>query len=270
MDRNPISKAIQALTWMLTAPSENVGVREMALGIKVSPSTAHRLFAALADEGLVRQDAKSGRYSLGLGAFRLGQLAVSRVPLRQIAIRYMTKLVEACNETAVLGLYDDARREMIFAASVESPNSLRYVLELNAWMPIHAGASGLAILAFLPEQDREAVKSQAHQKAVTDRTLTDPARLENEVQKIRSRGYAITRGQRIPGAVGIAAPLMGPGGRMVGDVCLTIPEQRFKESTEKSLASLLLQCTGGICLEIGGQLATMPARRFAARSASRR
>jgi DNA-binding IclR family transcriptional regulator len=256
--RNPIDKAFVALTWLVESAPDDVGVREMAIALKVAPSTAHRLCTALTASGLVSRDRRSGRYALAPECFRIAQLALIRAPVRRIALPHLRELVSACDETALLGIYDSNRQEMMFAASVESANVLRYVLELNKWMPIYAGASGLAIMAFLPEVERHSIVERTRLTPLTERTLTVEYRLENELAAIRSRGYALTRGQRIHGAIGLAAPIFNPANEVIGDVCLTIPEQRYEPASEARLAALLKRCTAGISTDLGAIPRALP------------
>ena len=157
MDRNPITKALRVLSWLIQEPSGSTGVREMATALGLSPSNAHRLLTVLAEEGLVRQDAVSSKYHLGVEFYRLANIAAAKAPIRQAALKHMRRLVDACNETALLGIYDDLKQEMIFVARVESKHALRFAVELNQWMPVHVSASGLAIVAFLPEDEIEQI-----------------------------------------------------------------------------------------------------------------
>lgn len=252
-ERNPVSKALKALTWLAQNPAADIGVRDLAAGLSVSPSSAHRILNSLCEDGFVQQIEATGRYAIGIEMFRLASLVASRSPLRETALKHMRKLVDLCNETALLGVYDYSRKQMIFAASIESEHQLRYAIELNKWVPVYAGASGLAILSFLDEDEISAVIERSRLAALTDQTITEVYRLRAELEVIRQRGYAMTRGQRIPGAVGLAAPLFGSDGRVVGDVCLTIPQQRFDERSVKQIAKLLLDCTNGITADIGGK-----------------
>src|SRR4051812_41526224 len=73
--RNPISKALKALAWLVENSGPEVGVRELATAMKIAPSSAHRLLMGLAEEGFIRQNADSGRYELGLEFLRLAYLA---------------------------------------------------------------------------------------------------------------------------------------------------------------------------------------------------
>lgn len=259
MERNPITKAFRALTWLLEEPSGGAGVREMAVALGISPSGAHRVLSGLVEEGILRQDMATARYSIGVEFYRLANIAAAKAPIRQVAIKYMRRLVDACNETALLGIFDRGRQEMIFATSIESSHPLRYVIELNQWLPIHVGASGLAILAFLEPHEIASVIERTRLAPVTEQSITEPYRLEVELQSIRKRGCASTRGQRIPGATGLAAPIFGSGGEVVGDVCLTVPEQRVDRSGETKLLELLMECTARITEEIGGRRVFMDA-----------
>jgi len=125
------------------------------------------------------------------------------------------------------------------------------VVETNQWLPITAGASGLAILAFLPDDERRQLLSRPL-KALTENTITNPLALEQELTRIRQRGYAISHGQRTSGAVAIAAPILGADDKAIGDVILTIPEQRFDPNHEAYLADRVVECSDAITAEIGG------------------
>jgi len=251
-ERNPVSKALKTLGWLIQTPSAEAGVREMAAALGLSPSNAHNLLTALVNEGFVQQDPRTARYALGPELLRWAHLVIARTPLRQVALEHMRRLVEACNETAVLGVYNRARREMMFAVSVDSTHPLRYAIALNEWIPVHTGASGLAIMAFLPDAEIRTIIQRTGLEPMTPRSITKPKRLLEELKTIRRNGYALSHGQRIPGAVGLAAPVFGSGGEVVGDVNLTIPEQRFDERASARLLRLLSACAAGITAEFGG------------------
>lgn len=249
--RNPIARALMLLRTRMEDPAASLGVRDAAAMLGTSPSSAHRLLSALTKEGMLRRE-EGGRYVLGLEAVRLAHLTISKMPMREIALRYMRGLVAACNETVYLGLYDRARQEIFFGTYVESAQRLRYVVDTEHWVPVYAGASGLAVMAFLPEEEREAIVRHTRLAPLTSATISEPYRLEHTLANIRAAGYAVTHGQRIPGAVGLAAPVFGPTGDVIGDISVTIPEHRFDPGSESRLADLVIQCAGNITQEIGG------------------
>jgi IclR family acetate operon transcriptional repressor len=249
-DRAPIVKALTALTWLVQEQAADVGVRELAAAMSVSPSSAHRLLATLTEVGFLRQDERTARYSLGLEFPRLCHIATTRLPIRQAALPYMTQLASQCGETVLLGLYDRERQKMMFAANIDAPHPLRYVIELNAWLPIHAGASGLAIMSFLSDEEVDTVIKRADLQRITDKTLTNPTQLRKFIKETRLKGYAKTKGQRIQGAVGVAASIFGSDKQVIGDICVTIPEQRYDASREKVLLSQILLCAKNVSAEL--------------------
>lgn len=260
--RDPIAKAMGALAWMVQDSAPDVGVRELAAGISVSPSSAHRLLSALVEVGFVRKNPETARYSLGLEFLRLCHAATARLPITQLALPHLTDLADACSETVLLGIYDRERAQVMFAATVDAPHPLRYIIELNTWLPLHAGSSGLAIMAFLPEAEVEAlIAAPGGIAQVTSETVTDPVALKKMLLEVRKRGYAITHGQRIHGAVGIAAPFLSGRGEVLGDVVVTIPEQRFDPAREKEISELVMACARKVSAEFGHDRNAIPDSR---------
>jgi IclR family acetate operon transcriptional repressor len=248
-ERNPVNKALRLLIWMIDNVDDEVGVRTVATNLRFPPSTTHRLLAILESNGLVSRT-ETGKYRLGLEVMRLAWTVTGRSSIMDVARPHLEELVRQSNETAVLGLYDYQRRQMMFVLTVDADQSLRYVIKENEWMPVHAGASGLAILAFLPDSDRRMVLSSTPLARLTDKTLVKPRQLEDAIAQIRSQGYSITHEQRTKDAVGIAAPVWGYE-RVLGDVLITVPEFRFEPAMEKGLAELAISTANAISAQLG-------------------
>ncbi len=266
--RTPALKVLKALAWIAQEKAQEVGVREMALGLDLSPSTAHRLLSELVSADFVKHNPQTGRYSLSLEFLRIAHLTIAHVSLQQVALTHMRRLTNACNETSLLGVYDPMRREMMFLTMIESSHPLRYSIELNKWLPVYVGASGLAIMSFLSDEEISMIIDRTRLAPLTPRSITERYRLEAEIQKIRQRGYAITRGQRTPDAVGLAAPVFGSSGEVIADICLTLPESRFDPANEAHIADLLKTCASEVTRAIGGQVRLHPAARSKTAAAS--
>ena len=124
----------------------------MAADLKMAPSSIHRLLAALVEEGLVEQHRGSGALLDRPEMIRLCHQATGRLPLSKIAMPHLRELVAVIErDGAARRCTTSSRQEMMFVAVAESNQPLRYVNKMWEWMPVYAGASGLAIMAFLPE-----------------------------------------------------------------------------------------------------------------------
>lgn len=240
--RDPVHKALQVLRWVIDSPDEECGVRQIARSLGWPPSTVHRALTHLESNGLVTSVGDNGEYSLGLEMFRLASKVNARFSLRNAALPALRELEDRLGETSFLGIYDDRRQEMTMAAAVETSNPVRYVVTLNEWHPLYLAASGLAILAFLPDETREAILSDLADDDSEDRQKPEVGKVRDVIDTIRAAGYARTVGERVPGGVGIAAPIFDPQGRVVGDVGVTLPLSRFEDSREHELASHVLAC----------------------------
>lgn len=253
MARNPLGKSLGLLRWILENDLESVGVRPAAKALGLTPSGAHRLMSGLVEEGfLQREEGDTGRYVLGIEMMLMAQRATSKWPMRNIALAPMRDMADACQEAAFLNLYDPARNENIGIASVESKQDVRYVIELFQWKPLHVGAAGLAVLAFLPTDDKQRIVDRTGLPPATARSLSAPEQLDAALEDVRRDGYAITIGQRIEGAVGIAAPIFCSRGRVLGSVGISMPEQRFSPDMEARLSQTVRACAHTIIGKMKG------------------
>ena len=240
--RHPLARGLEILTLMVDGRAQSYGVRELGSQLGVSASTAHRLLTDLEELGMVART-PAGNYRLGMEFLRLAWTASSRYPLREAANDVLDDLAKRSGESSFFGVYNEQRRQMMFALSVESSHALRYTVPQGVWLPIHAGASGLAILAFLPAEVQDEIVG-SRLDALTNRTVVDAGRLAERLAHIRQDGYAISHGERIEGAIAIAAPVTGPAETVIGDVGITIPESRFNAAATSELVALVTHAAG--------------------------
>lgn len=249
--RDPVARAFTVLLWMGDAAGASWGLREIAKGVAMHPSTLFRVLSHLQAGGLIQQDPETSRYSLGLGFLRLAWKVADRNSVRELALPWLKELVHATEETSLLALYDPSRQEMMFAATVDSPHPIRQVRQIAEWLPVTAGATGLAILAFLSDAEQRAILGRPL-PTITPQTTTDRATLEQALTRVRQQGYALTRGERTPGAVGVGAPIFGPTGRVIGSVGITLPEQRFRPEDERQQAERVIGSARKITEQLSG------------------
>jgi DNA-binding IclR family transcriptional regulator len=207
--------------WLADHTADTWGVRQVAREMNTSPSTIHRIC----------------------------QVFSHRLSPVKIARPHLERLAAACGETVLLAAYGFRRGQMIVVDMIDAPHPLRWVVGLNQWRAIHSGATGLAILAFLPEAEREAVYRKGLER-FTEQTLATAEELEQEVARVRERGCAFSQGQRSKGAIGLGAPLFDAAGDVFGDVCITIPADRFDPAVEPKLGGQLVSVAADISADL--------------------
>jgi DNA-binding IclR family transcriptional regulator len=214
-------------------------LKELSLALSLAPSTCHRLLELLGRDGFVEQDTTHRRYRIGRELFRIAGLVQSKHDIRAIALPFLRELVDACDETSVLSLYLPTDRKMFFAEKVDSSMMLRYQLRMNTPMSVLWGASGRSILAFLDKDEVDRIYADEGQAPGSGEGLPSRRAFDKELAGIRERGYDITYGQKLAGAVGIGAPVFGIDGKVLGSICVTVPETRIAAKDRPRLGGLV-------------------------------
>jgi len=183
---------------------------EVAREADLPKSTALRFLRTLEDSGWVYRD-QSGVYSLGAAIAGLAAQYLSGDPLVTAATAPMRSLHAELDETISL-----SRRVGLTRVCVQefpSTQNLRLVLGLGEQGPLHAGASGLLLFAYMPAEERARLADNGF-PSFTSRTITDLVELEAAAGKIREQGWAMTRGQKTEGGLAIAVPISNPSGEV--------------------------------------------------------
>jgi DNA-binding IclR family transcriptional regulator len=229
-----LEKTLRVLD-VFTAEQPSWSVTEIARELEMPTATAHRILRALEARSYL---AKVGtRYRLGFAAIDLGRRATASVDLRSRLRRVLRGLAQTTGETALLTVYDESHHGSLCVDRIETTHSLRLTIEIGRVTPIHAGASAKALLAYLEEPIIDEVLSD-DLEALAPGTVTDPELLREQLEEIRSRGWASSFEENNVGAWGIAAPII-IGGHLVASIGFAAPAARHSEPEVRSLAKLV-------------------------------
>jgi DNA-binding IclR family transcriptional regulator len=188
-------------------------------------ATAHRLIAELHRWGaLARLD--SGEYVIGRRLWDLGLLAPVQAGLRQAASPFLHDLYGATLATVHLAVRDGV--EVLYVDRLSGHVSVPVVSEIGSRLPMHATGVGKVLLAYAPED----VRTEALGKLtrVTPYTITQPARLLDQLGRVRTDGYATTGEEMSLGACSVAVPVRGAGRDVVAALGLVVPDLRREKA----------------------------------------
>lgn len=254
-DAGTIDRVVELLT--VIAESEGLlSIQGLAEQLGLPRSTVHRLLEKLGAHDLVTHDRVLRRYRIGPELYRIAS-RVSRQPVANVAMPLLEELSAAVGEACVFGVLLPNLRRMTFAALVDTDQPLRYRIELDKPITLAQGSSGWSILAFMSADDIGAVMAEAFQGGGTRAWQAEQTKkLREELERVRRNGYAQSRGSRIPGAVGLAAPVFAARSQIFGSICVTIPEQRYEPRAHKSLVGRLRQAATQLSVLLGDRQAT--------------
>jgi DNA-binding IclR family transcriptional regulator len=245
-----VARVVQLLACLAEADGP-VSIKFLCQTLKLPASTVHRLLGLLADEGMVERNADRPIYAPGLELVRIASLLASKVHVLDIAKPFMRAVVRDCDETCCLLQYLPDRRKVMALHAEFSSHPLRYRIDLYQPHSLLWGATGRAVLAFLPPDEIEAAIRDGDSSPATGEPPSARETILADLAEIRSRGYAITHGQKIEGAVGIGAPIFNSERRAIGSLCMTIPETRFNKKTQTRLSQILMSRAGELSRALG-------------------
>jgi DNA-binding IclR family transcriptional regulator len=217
----------------LLASDEPRGVSEIARSLDLPKAVVHRVLQSLCSRGLARPADDGRGYRRGPVIMALGARRLPRV-LRTAALPEMARLRDETAETVTLSLAVETAR--MYVDQLASPARTRLTVMLGGVQPLHAGASGKAILAFLEPAQREQVL-QGPLRRVTTSTIVDPQALRAELRRIARTRISLSRGERNRFAGSLASPVFGPGNQVVGAISICGPIQRVDQDAVRRAAS---------------------------------
>lgn len=226
-----LNRAIAVLDCFSQEQAE-LGVREIARMVNLSSSAAGRLLAALKELGVLSQNPDTRAYSMGPRVLSWAGIYNSTMDIRNRTIRAIEGLHESTRETVSLYILEGDERVCI--ERLESPQGVRIVARLGRRLPLYAGSGGKAMLAFLPPERQEKILFSSPLVPLTNKTITNPTDMLREIEIVRERGFAISFGEWIEDAAGVAAPIFNQQGEVIAALSISGPIQRFgPENVEK-------------------------------------
>lgn len=223
----------------LLATRAPISISDVAEMARLPLSTAHKTLQEFVASGLAVFDGVRRLYGPGPELHRLAALLTQAGPVTAGVRQVLRDLAEAAQETACLNWLNRDRASYTVLAIEEGPGPLQYVVELGGHLPLHAGASGRAILAFMTAQEKKRYLGRRKVARLTADTIVDGKLLEAALAQSARTGFAISQGERLVGAVGIAAPVFDAQDQVVGSLQLTIPEHRFVRRRVREIATLV-------------------------------
>jgi DNA-binding IclR family transcriptional regulator len=147
--------------------------------------------------------------------------------VREHARPMLEELHRLTQETVNLYVLDGLER--VCVDRIESSQRVRVIVQVGERMPLYAGSAGKAILAFAPSTLVERILEKPLER-MTDNTITDPAKLREDLRSIRNHGYATSYSERFTDVLGLAAPVFDATGNVIASLNVAGPLVRFGDA----------------------------------------
>ncbi|HEX3952629.1 MAG TPA: IclR family transcriptional regulator [Stellaceae bacterium] len=229
-----------ALFEALAKSEEGVSLAELSATVAAPKSSLLGILRSMVALGYMEHG--HGLYRLGPKSFRLGAdiLAIRRFP--NLVRPILQDLAAKSGETVFLVVLDHLAQRVTYADVIDSANPVRYTVPTGTSRPLYVSAGGHMLLAYQEPSWSEAYLRATRLEALTARTITDPVLLRERLATIRREGFAISLGETVPGAAGIAAPIFNADGSVTAGLLIGAPMERFEQELPE-LKRLLREAT---------------------------
>jgi IclR family KDG regulon transcriptional repressor len=248
MTLKSVDKAVSVLNCFSTeAPIRGVGDISQLTGY--TKSTVSRLLSTLERHGCVERAGGPGKYRLGYRVYLWGLISGRQNNITTIAEPVMEHLRDKCGEEVALYVVEGQRR--VCVKRVASIHEIAKVAPVGTYYPLHAGASGRVLLAHLDKEVRQKILSNMRLHKFTSRTITDIRTLEKDLESIRKKGYAFSRGEREPDAFSVTAPVLDARDHTVASLSISGPNFRLTDKKLKKYITWVLAASKEISNKLG-------------------
>jgi DNA-binding IclR family transcriptional regulator len=223
-----------ALLEMLSSRPEGSSPADIRASLGFSANLVFRLTKSLLAHGYLDRLPVGNQYVLSRKMLTLSQPRREERSLVQLALETMRWLRDVTGESAHIGVRSEF--ECIVLDRVIGPNPFKCYVEAGARGPLHTGAPGKVLLAWLPEVELSRVLSEMPLARLTARSITCPVKLQRHLRKVRRQGYALDLGEGIEGHHCIGAPVFDGEQRPIAAVWITAPAPRIRVRDQERLA----------------------------------
>lgn len=209
---------------------------DIAAAADLHKATASRLLEILLRDGFVARDSQTKQFTLGAELMVLGAAALKRFDPRPLVRPSLMRLTGAFGDSVVLSIPSGAESLCIDVEEGSYPIRANY-LTVGSRRPLGVGAGSLALLAWMPDAEREAALEILAGQLGRYPRIT-PALLKERIAHAREQGYVVLLDVVVERMGGIAMPILDADGRPVAAISIAALNERIL-SREAALAQAL-------------------------------
>jgi DNA-binding IclR family transcriptional regulator len=214
-----VEQASRVLLCLGESPQFKMRLTEICQQVGIHKSKGHSILNTLKQFGFVERDPEAKTYSLGPALIFLSRHVLDNLHYPEIVAPFLDHLAKETNGTALFGLiYGE---HLVVVGKSEGYQNIAFSIRLGHRFHITLGAHGKAIVAFMPEADREKIltKKKVYFHGY-ETTRLNMKRLREELVRCRQLGYAQDVGEITTGVNFVSAPVFGVQEKIIGCIIL--------------------------------------------------
>jgi DNA-binding IclR family transcriptional regulator len=214
-----VEQASRVLLCLGESPHFKMKLTEICKQVGIHKSKGHSILNTLKQFEFVEKDPEAKTYSLGPALIFLSRHVLDNLHYPEIVAPFLEDLAKETNGTALFGLiYGE---HLLVVGKSEGNQNIGFSIRLGHRFHMTLGAHGKAMVAFMPEPEREKIltKKRVYFHGL-ELSRLNMKRLREELTKCRQLGYAQDVGEITAGVNFISAPVFGLQEKIIGCIIL--------------------------------------------------
>lgn len=242
-----LAKALRLLG-MFDGECEDLSLTEMADALGARPGSIYPIVTTLLRYGYLQRDPATKRYQVGLRVLSQAHHLLARLDIREQAKPVLKRLARELSSNTHLGvLYEN---QVLFLDREELSPSVLHTAAIGQCVPAHCTAQGKVLLAFDIEATTRICEA-GQLPASTQRTITDPAMLRQELAEVRRRGHALNVEELYEGHACVAAPIRNYRGTVVAGLSVSVASVRLERDPLDLFVKAVVDGAGEVSRAMG-------------------
>ncbi|MBK9244029.1 MAG: IclR family transcriptional regulator [Burkholderiales bacterium] len=232
---SPLSRYVQILE-AVAAARTGLTLTEIGQQLDLRAPTVHRLAGSLKSLDLLANQDGSKSYVLGRRMQLLLHSTLSLADYSHLVTSILRELVGELGETVHLARLNGTIAESVLMVQPEGSN--RAFVQPGRELPLHAAASGKAILAFQSPDFIERYLARPRTR-FTENTKVSEKALRAELARVRADGIAVCDNELDAGVLSYGHPVRVKGGYVLYSIGVTGLADRFRVTPKDAVREKL-------------------------------
>ena len=224
---------------------------DIARSAGIPAATARRCLLTLEDLGYVTRNGRS--FLLRPKVLELGAAYLESMNIEHVTRTHLEELARTTSDSAALCVLDGV--EIVYVARASVRTLVRLEAHVGSRFPAHATSTGRVLLAGVGADRLHRYFDTARFDRLTERTVTEPARLRTLIEDCRRSGYSVVEDELAYGVIALAVPVFDARGRVVAALNTSSHSRRI---TKTKLVRDRLMMLQQVSQQISKDLATFP------------
>jgi DNA-binding IclR family transcriptional regulator len=242
-----LERALVIMEFLAQNPGS--GVSCIAEALKLPKNSVFRITMSLLRHGYLLRDDATKAFFLSRKLLALGYAATNKHTVVENSLDVMRELRDLTRETVLLGTL--LSTEGVVLEQVFGSHPFKFMVDAGTRFSLHTSAPGKALLAFLPEKDRESVLKSIKLTRYNERTLTTIEAMRAELDEVRRCGYGLDRAEELDGVHCVGAPILDHNNYPVASIWMTGPSSRVPAEAFPKIGAMVTEHAARISSRLG-------------------